>query len=173
MCDPVPRTVIHFCANLPLLFGVPERSPAPEKALFQAAGIFRLQTPKKSMIPKISPLPTFGRGESRPCMPTRHSRKLFSELRRSRLLKLQAAVLFVTTFIDWVLMPFLTKLEGTHLAHFHDQSLYASGGIGRFRTAVFSSTSKFTTSISPSSSSTCCRSSSTRWCRSTSSSLPT
>ena len=70
------------------------------------------------MIPKISPLPTFGRGKSRPCMPTRHYRKLFSELRRSRLLKLQAAVLFVTTFIDWVLMPFLTKLEGTHLPVF-------------------------------------------------------
>jgi len=48
-------------------------------------------------------------------MPSRHYRKLFSELRHSRLLKLQAAVLFVTTYIDWVLMPFLTKLEGTYL----------------------------------------------------------
>ena len=51
-------------------------------------------------------------------MPVRHYRKLFHELARSRLLKLQAAVLFVTTFIDWVLMPFLTKLEGTHLPVF-------------------------------------------------------
>jgi len=48
-------------------------------------------------------------------MPARHYRKLFHELARSRLLKLQAAVLFATTFIDWVLMPFLTKLEGTYL----------------------------------------------------------
>lgn len=48
-------------------------------------------------------------------MPARHYRKLFHELMRSRLLKLQAAVLFVTTYIDWVLMPFLTKLEGTYL----------------------------------------------------------
>lgn len=51
-------------------------------------------------------------------MPVRHYRKLFHELKRSRLLKLQAAVLFVTTYIDWVLMPFLTKLEGTHLPVF-------------------------------------------------------
>jgi hypothetical protein len=51
-------------------------------------------------------------------MPVRHYRKLFHELSRSRLLKLQAAVLFFTTFIDWVLMPFLTKLEGTHLPVF-------------------------------------------------------
>lgn len=48
-------------------------------------------------------------------MPARHYRKLYQELMRSRLLKLQAAVLFVTTYIDWVLMPFLTKLEGTYL----------------------------------------------------------
>jgi len=48
-------------------------------------------------------------------MPVRHYRKLIHELMRSRLLKLQAAVLFVTTYIDWVLMPFLTKLEGTYL----------------------------------------------------------
>ncbi len=51
-------------------------------------------------------------------MPARHYRKLFRELFKSRLLKLQAAVLFLTTYIDWVLMPFLTKLEGTHLPVF-------------------------------------------------------
>jgi hypothetical protein len=36
----------------------------------------------------------------------------------SPLLKLQTAVLFLTTYIDWVLMPFITKLEGTHLPVF-------------------------------------------------------
>ena len=51
-------------------------------------------------------------------MPVRHYRKLFHWLAHSRLLRLQVAVLFVTTFIDWVLMPFLTKLEGTHLPVF-------------------------------------------------------
>lgn len=48
-------------------------------------------------------------------MPKRHYVKLFRELGKSRLLRLQAWVLFLTTFIDWILMPFITKLEGTHL----------------------------------------------------------
>ncbi|MGB5966073.1 MAG: hypothetical protein WBF77_13215 [Sulfurimonadaceae bacterium] len=51
-------------------------------------------------------------------MPKRHYIKLFKELGKSRLLKLQAAVLFLTTYIDWVVMPFITKLEGTHLPVF-------------------------------------------------------
>ncbi len=51
-------------------------------------------------------------------MPVRHYKHLFRELLESRLLKLQAAVLFLTTYIDWVLMPFLTKLEGMHLPVF-------------------------------------------------------
>lgn len=51
-------------------------------------------------------------------MPARHYRKLFRDLAHSRMLRLQVLVLFFTTFIDWVLMPFLTKLEGTHLPVF-------------------------------------------------------
>jgi hypothetical protein len=51
-------------------------------------------------------------------MPIRHYRDLFKELVHSPLLRLQAVVLFLTTYIDWVLMPFLTKLEGTHLPVF-------------------------------------------------------
>jgi hypothetical protein len=48
-------------------------------------------------------------------MPKRHYILLFRELGKSKLLRLQAAVLFLTTYIDWVVMPFITKLEGTHL----------------------------------------------------------
>ncbi len=51
-------------------------------------------------------------------MPKRHYIKLFRELGKSKLLKLQAAVLFLTTYIDWVVMPYITKLEGTHLPVF-------------------------------------------------------
>lgn len=51
-------------------------------------------------------------------MPARHYRKLFRDLTHSRMLRLQVAVLFFTTFIDWVLIPSLTKLEGTHLPVF-------------------------------------------------------
>ncbi|QSZ41475.1 hypothetical protein GJV85_04920 [Sulfurimonas aquatica] len=41
--------------------------------------------------------------------------KLFKELKNSKLLKLQIIVLFLSTYIDWVLMPYITKLEGTYL----------------------------------------------------------
>ncbi len=51
-------------------------------------------------------------------MPKRHYLKLFKELGKSRLLRLQVWVLFLTTYIDWVIMPFVTKLEGTHLPVF-------------------------------------------------------
>ncbi|MCJ7765116.1 MAG: hypothetical protein MUP09_04170 [Thiovulaceae bacterium] len=51
-------------------------------------------------------------------MPKRHYLQLFGELGKSRLLRLQAAVLFLTTYIDWVIMPFITKLEGMHLPVF-------------------------------------------------------
>lgn len=48
-------------------------------------------------------------------MPLRHYRSLLGTMRHSRLLRLQAMVLFVTTYIDWVIMPYVTKLEGTYL----------------------------------------------------------
>ncbi|MBN2817028.1 MAG: hypothetical protein JXQ67_10115 [Campylobacterales bacterium] len=48
-------------------------------------------------------------------MPIRHYKSLFKELNKSRLLKFQIVVLFLTTYIDWVLMPYVTKLEGTYL----------------------------------------------------------
>ena len=51
-------------------------------------------------------------------MPARHYRQLLRLLLHTRMLRLQGAVLFLTTYIDWVLMPFLTKLEGTHLPVF-------------------------------------------------------
>lgn len=48
-------------------------------------------------------------------MPTRHYKHIYAELSKSKLLKLQVIVLFVTTYIDWVIMPYITKLEGTYL----------------------------------------------------------
>ncbi len=54
----------------------------------------------------------------RKSMPTRHYLKLFKEFNKSKLLRLQVWVLFLTTYIDWVIMPFVTKLEGTHLPVF-------------------------------------------------------
>lgn len=51
-------------------------------------------------------------------MPIIHYKTLYKEIVKSRFLKLQAAVLFITTYIDWVLMPYITKLEGTYLPVF-------------------------------------------------------
>lgn len=51
-------------------------------------------------------------------MPVRHYKELFSEVCKSKLLKLQIVVLFLTTYIDWVIMPYITKLEGTYLPVF-------------------------------------------------------
>ncbi|OIP52923.1 MAG: hypothetical protein AUK54_10125 [Helicobacteraceae bacterium CG2_30_36_10] len=48
-------------------------------------------------------------------MPTKHYIYLYKSLGNSKLLKLQVIVLFLTTYIDWVLMPFITKLEGLYL----------------------------------------------------------
>jgi hypothetical protein len=48
-------------------------------------------------------------------MPARHYKDLYKSVGNSKLLKLQVVVLFLTTYIDWVLMPYITKLEGTYL----------------------------------------------------------
>ncbi len=51
-------------------------------------------------------------------MPARHYKNLFAVMRKSPLLFLQSQVLFLTTYIDWVIMPFMTKLEGMYLPVF-------------------------------------------------------
>ena len=51
-------------------------------------------------------------------MSIQHYKDLYKELGNSKLLKLQVLVLFLTTYIDWVIMPYITKLEGTYLPVF-------------------------------------------------------
>jgi hypothetical protein len=48
-------------------------------------------------------------------MPAAHYKQLYKVIGKSKLLKLQVLVLFLTTYIDWVLMPFLAKFEGLYL----------------------------------------------------------
>lgn len=48
-------------------------------------------------------------------MVMKNYKKIYTELNRSKFLKLQILVLFVTTYIDWVIMPYVTKLEGLYL----------------------------------------------------------
>ncbi len=51
-------------------------------------------------------------------MPIQHYSKLYRLVHADALLQLQVLVLFLTTYIDWVLMPYVTKLEGTLLPIF-------------------------------------------------------
>ncbi|MFA5462306.1 MAG: hypothetical protein WC274_09540 [Sulfurimonas sp.] len=51
-------------------------------------------------------------------MPVKNYNELYKEIGKSRLLKLQVVVLFLTTYIDWVIMPYITKLEGLYLPVF-------------------------------------------------------
>ena len=51
-------------------------------------------------------------------MSINHYRELYKVLGNSKLLKLQVVVLFLTAYIDWVLMPFIAKLEGIYLPVF-------------------------------------------------------
>lgn len=44
-----------------------------------------------------------------------HYAHIFKEIQQSNFLKIQSWTLFLTTYIDWVLIPFVTKLEGTFL----------------------------------------------------------
>ena len=51
-------------------------------------------------------------------MPVKNYNELYKEIGKSKLLKLQVVVLFLTTYIDWVIMPYITKLEGLYLPVF-------------------------------------------------------
>ncbi|MCK9490775.1 MAG: hypothetical protein M0Q24_01690 [Sulfurimonas sp.] len=51
-------------------------------------------------------------------MAIKNYKKIYTELNKSKFLKLQIIVLFVTTYIDWVIMPYVTKLEGLYLPVF-------------------------------------------------------
>ena len=48
-------------------------------------------------------------------MPITNYKNMFYEISQSRFLKIQVIVLYIITYIDWVILPFVTKLEGTYL----------------------------------------------------------
>jgi len=51
-------------------------------------------------------------------MALHHYAPIFREISSSRFLKVQSLVLFIITYIDWTLITFVTKLEGTYLPVF-------------------------------------------------------
>ena len=48
-------------------------------------------------------------------MALKNYKLMFIEVKKSYFLYLQSIVLFLVTYIDWTLLPYITKLEGTYL----------------------------------------------------------
>ena len=48
-------------------------------------------------------------------MPLKNYSSIFVEIKKSKFVRIQSLVLFIITYIDWTILPFITKLEGTYL----------------------------------------------------------
>ena len=48
-------------------------------------------------------------------MPLKNYSSIFKEINSCRFLKIQSLTLFIVTYVDWTLIPFVTKFEGTYL----------------------------------------------------------
>ena len=70
-------------------------------------------------------------------MPLRNYGVIFEEVRRSRFLKMQASTLFLVTYIDWTLIPFVTKLEGIYLPVFMISFYMLLGALDGFVQPLF------------------------------------
>jgi hypothetical protein len=70
-------------------------------------------------------------------MPLKNYSNIFTEISQSKLLKLQSVVLFVITYIDWTLIPFVTKLEGTYLPVFMISFYMLIGALDGFVQPLF------------------------------------
>ncbi|WP_320034172.1 hypothetical protein [Halarcobacter sp.] len=70
-------------------------------------------------------------------MAHRHYLAIFKEIKASNFLKLQSIALFITTYIDWTLIPFVTKLEGTYLPVFMISFFMLVGALDGFIQPLF------------------------------------
>lgn len=70
-------------------------------------------------------------------MLTTHYKVIFKEIRKSRFLKIQSLVLFITTYIDWTILPFVTKLEGTYLPVYMISFYMLVGALDGFVQPIF------------------------------------
>lgn len=62
---------------------------------------------------------------------------IFKEIKSSNFLKIQSLTLFLTTYIDWTLIPFVTKLEGTYLPVFMISFYMLVGALDGFIQPLF------------------------------------
>lgn len=70
-------------------------------------------------------------------MAYRHYLTIFEEIKNSKFLKIQVITLFITTYIDWTLIPFVTKLEGTYLPVFMISIFMLAGALDGFIQPLF------------------------------------
>jgi hypothetical protein len=70
-------------------------------------------------------------------MAYKHYVSIFNEIQKSKFLKIQAITLFITTYIDWTLIPFVTKLEGTYLPVFMISFFMLVGALDGFMQPLF------------------------------------
>lgn len=66
-----------------------------------------------------------------------HYSLMFKEIKKCRFLRIQSLALFLTTYIDWALMPFITKLEGTYLPVFMISFYMLIGALDGFIQPLF------------------------------------
>ncbi len=70
-------------------------------------------------------------------MPFSNYSTMFTEAKKSKFLRIQVATLFITTYIDWTLIPFITKLEGTFLPVFMISFFMLIGALDGFIQPLF------------------------------------
>lgn len=70
-------------------------------------------------------------------MAFRNYAPIFKEIKSSNFLKMQSITLFLVTYIDWTLIPFVTKLEGTYLPVFMISFYMLIGALDGFIQPLF------------------------------------
>lgn len=70
-------------------------------------------------------------------MAFRNYTPIFLEIQKSNFLRIQSLALFLTTYIDWTLIPFITKLEGTYLPVFMISFYMLIGALDGFIQPLF------------------------------------
>jgi hypothetical protein len=70
-------------------------------------------------------------------MPAKHYSSIFKEINSCKFLKIQSLTLFIITYVDWTLIPFVTKFEGTYLPVFMISFYMLIGALDGFVQPLF------------------------------------
>lgn len=70
-------------------------------------------------------------------MPAKHYSTIFKEINSCKFLKIQSLTLFIITYVDWTLIPFVTKFEGTYLPVFMISFYMLVGALDGFVQPLF------------------------------------